>query len=77
MLLVGLKSDLRNDAGADLVGSGEARKLVACRFVDAYVECSALDGTGIDFVLETAARVCLGDDMRRAGKGKGKQCAVM
>ncbi|SCU88240.1 LADA_0E09010g1_1 [Lachancea dasiensis] len=63
IILVGLKSDLRrterNSSDRQFVRQEEAEKVAHAIGAKRYMECSALDGTGVDDVFEVATRTSL------------------
>jgi len=76
MILVGLKSDLRNadDPNLLLVTTKDANKLRKLIKAEAYFECSAKTLTGLNEVIEAAMRVSL---KKRVKKQRNNDCSIL
>ncbi|CEP62102.1 Rho family GTPase RHO2 LALA0_S04e07822g [Lachancea lanzarotensis] len=73
IILVGLKSDLRQTGNATrFVRREEAEKVAQAIGAKRYMECSALDGTGVDDVFEVATRNSL-----LVNKDPGRGCCLV
>lgn len=73
IILVGLKQDLRKKGSVDkFVTKEEAEQVARAIGAKRYMECSALDGTGVDDVFELATRTSL-----LVNKEPGQKCCVI
>ena len=51
--------------------------LVESKRVQYYVECSAINGNGIDVAMESAARIVLATEISKGRKRRKDKCSVM
>ncbi|SCV05486.1 LANO_0H08548g1_1 [Lachancea nothofagi CBS 11611] len=73
IILVGLKSDLRKTTSTRrFVRREEAEKVALAIGAKRYMECSALDGSGVDDVFEVATRTSL-----LVNRQPGRSCCVV
>jgi len=84
-LLVGMKSDLREDdttkerlkeKGLSYVTREEAEKLAKDMKAHSYVECSSLTQEGLKNVFDTAVRAVFGS-FDNQPKGRGRRCNIL
>jgi GTPase SAR1 family protein len=78
IMLVGLKSDLRNANSvttAEVLQVTQALALVYSKKVISYVECSALNDSGVQGVIESAARLALASSINK--RRRSDKCSVM
>jgi small GTP-binding protein len=74
ILLVGTKSDLRRKGHLPQVSQQQVGDLVAELGLAGYVECSALEGTGLRKVLDVATRIMI---TQSNAMNKKSDCFIM
>ena len=77
-ILVGTKTDLRDEHGQVTLDEGKAKAMELGAFD--YVECSAYDDIGVSEVFQQAVRAVLSSNMKSASNSASKQakrCIIM
>lgn len=77
ILLVGTKTDLRDDPRQDIITEREGKQLKKKIKAEGYMECSAKKMIGIDEIFVEAIRLTNGNGQKPAGKEKKGICVLL